>query len=168
MTTLYTDGIKQQAFKWYMESGNLSEVARRVRKIVADGKCSAATIKLWVRKGGWKELRNEAQALATTEIAKEGLQSFLEIEREQLDTYREVTKAGKGAIAAPIRSGESAARVIDIGIRGERGIMMSGLALEFINRVAQVIREEVIDEELRLRIYSRLKAVAREEAEKTT
>lgn len=114
----------------------------------------------WVRDGSWKKKRELSSVKAMERMVEGRSYGIAKTTEEQLLAYRKLWKKGDEALSSlELDKFKDAIEAVDVGIQGERKIMMGMVAVAFVTDVFDAISEEVSDTELLNRIAQRLKKI---------
>lgn len=160
----YPPEIIEFAKGLYMRNLSNSEIARKVRETFG---CRATdvTIGRWARDEKWNEERGEACLATVQKFVDETSYDIAERTRDQIEAYRTMVRKGMETLEdenKEVKSPVTAASMVDLGIRGERQIIMGVIAVMFIGQIIDIIDEEIKDQQVREKVARKLREVAAE------
>jgi hypothetical protein len=120
-------------------------------------------IMTWENKFGWDKERYEFQQKYSKQIIAAENRTLAEIREDQRNIYQLMQRRALDALNdddVKAQSLAEAARVADMGIRGERELMSFKIAEELVSNLLTALRDEIKDPEVLKRIGNRLKSVA--------
>jgi len=163
MGAKYSPEIIEFAKLLYVEKGrSFIQIAGSLSEKM-DRNVPPVTIQSWCHKYNWDDER-QVKAVAILEEGKGEVtleQSLSERIDAQLKLYRDLQDRGNNALAGgEVTKASEAASLIDMGIKGERDVMAGLISTKFVNRVIQILREELDDETLS-KVIVRLKALSK-------
>lgn len=153
---------REKALKLYLGGDSLKVIAN-ILAAEYDRPCKPANISSWSKIGKWSKLKEQTKILAISEIVSKKKNDFVQISEEQAKIYRDVReKANEELQALSFDRPLDAVRALDIGIQGERKISAGIFQVDFLQKIVQIILEEVKDSDAVRRIGIRFQQLITE------
>ncbi len=154
--------VKQVAFakRMYLDGWPYSEIGR-----ILSGETGKPTpvslLRRWSKDRGWDRERTAPQLKAAEKVAKEarlgGAEEPIRAAIEYREAYHKLWQRGLEALRVrDPKSSAEAARLIDLGIKGERGVSQPLVSLAFAYEVYNAIEPELDSDEARGRAAQRV------------
>jgi hypothetical protein len=124
---------------------------------------SSQLIFQWEKDNNWALERERFKAKYSTQIIEQETRSLAQIKADQTRLYELMQSKALNALEDENlrpQSALEAARLADMGIKGQRELLTFKVAEELVSRLLTALREEVSDQDLLRRIGRRLKTVA--------
>lgn len=158
----FSEEMKEMARSMYISGKEIKEILREIR-LKTQRPIKTETIMGWAQRGNWTELRDEARQRALAKVIDEISSEKAGLTTAQINAYRKMWARGLSEIEAQtIFGGLDAAKMVDLGIKGERQIQMGVISVNFVNKLMQILLEEIADETILRKVGLRLKSLAGE------
>jgi len=162
----YPPYIMSQAKELFFRGYSLHKIAEAIKEATGK-KCVASLIHAWKEKDTptWEEQRNVIRSDVSLKLKETTEVDMVERAKEQLEAYQKMTQAGSDFLGRDfviIDKATEAGELIDKGVKGERMISAGLISWSYIERVVQIICEEVKDEEIRRRLATRLQLLTQD------
>lgn len=164
----YNPDIIEFAKGLYLRRLSKSEIARQVRDTF-DVKTTDYTIARWAKDGEWAKELMEVSTKAITQFQEETSYDIAERTQKQIEAYQAATKKGLDALEnedLKVKRAKDAAEMIDIGVRGERQVVMGVVTILLVGQLIDVLESEIKDPQDRERVARKLREVAAQWADK--
>jgi len=155
--------IKSTAYQLYMQGLPINEVYEELVKKYPKEKFVRSTIYSWPKAHRWHEDKTEVRIKTKENIIESEGQRIARLQTEHLDEYEKMRqKAASEMEGLEFNSGEGAAKVLDMGIQGQRKVMEGMININFVQEILGVLVEEIEDKDLLGKISLRLKGIVQE------
>ena len=152
--------VKERAFEIYLKDEKTVPEIVKLLKDEFDVEVKVPTIYAWTRQENWMEQRALARTRGIQAVAENESQRFARLQKEQLDTYEDISaKAHRELRGLTFDNALAAGRAIDTGIRGQRDVMEGMINLQFVQDILGVLVEEIHDKDTLNRIAVKLKTL---------
>lgn len=154
----YPPEVIEMARRLFLEGLSFAKIADSVRETTGRS-CTAKVIWSWHKKYGWVRTKKK---LTGRELIKAQDKARVEVEKTQVQllAYQKMREKGAQALdSIPIAkiSPRDATEMIDLGIKGERRIQVSAWMKKFLDQVANILMDEIKDDEILKRIATRFR-----------
>ena len=144
----------------YLERQSFRDIARQISSQTGR-KASAALIFRWAEKGRWEEERDALEQRALARVAEQTAElredAMVDTIRGQVAAYRSLWERGLDELRdMEITRPSDAIAMVDKGVKGEREILSNAVTRQFLVDVAVIIKAEVHNKEVLLKIGQRL------------
>ena len=152
----YPQDVIDMARRLYLEGSSFNGIARAVGE-ATQRPCTPRTISLWEYREGWTRTPKKLTKRDRVQLQKKTSMEVSETIK-QLQAYRKLWEKGSNVIdSLPVTSISQAVELIDVGIKGERRIMINAWMRSFLDDIGKILFEEIKDEELLKRIGLRFR-----------
>ena len=159
MPKVYDQGIKLRAMKLWIEGLSGPKIVEQINTEFASD-VKVPTLYTWAKQYSWNEQKNLARTEAIEQIKESEGQRFARAQTEPLTEYEGMRHKAEAALGVlQFDRAFDAAKVLDMGIQGERKVMEGMINLQFVQSVLNILVEEVSDTSMIQRIAGRLKAL---------
>ena len=158
----YTEEQKLFAKDLYLRGVTLAEISEQIKETYGR-RCDISLIKYWRDHENWEATAMVIVDQSNKKLAKLITTDLFDRHTKQLKAYQKMTDAGMKAIEnedVVVTRMSDAIDLIDRGIRGERQVAAGLVSLDLIQKLANIIVEEIFDEEAKKRVVGRFKKVA--------
>ena len=143
-----------------MQGQSFRDIARQISSRTGR-KASAALIFKWSERYGWEEERDALEQRALARVAEETAalreDAMVDTIRGQVAAYRTLWERGVSELMSlEITRPSDAIAMVDKGVKGEREILSNAVTRQFLVDVAVIIKSEVHNKEVLLKIGQRL------------
>ena len=144
----------------YLQGSSLRDVARQISSQTGR-RASAALIFKWSERYGWEKEKDALEQTAMARVAEETAElrekAMADTVRNQVAAYRSLWERGLDELRdMEITRPSDAIAMVDKGVKGEREILANAVTKQFLVDVAVIIKSEVHNKEVLLRIGQRL------------
>ena len=163
MPKVYSQEIKLAAMKLWLEGVSGPKIVAKLKEEFLS-EVKLPTLYVWAKQYKWNEQKNIAHTTAMEHIQESEGQRFARVQTEHLVEYEGMRhKAGAALGVLQFDRAYDAAKVLDMGIQGERKVMEGMINLQFVQTVLNVLVEEVSDPDIIQRIAGKLKSLVAQE-----
>jgi len=159
MPKVYDQDIKLRAMKLWVEGLSGPKIVGQINmEFTSDVKIP--TLYTWAKQYNWNEQKNLVRTEAIEQIKESEGQRFARAQIEHLTEYEGMRHKAEAALGVlQFDRAFDAAKVLDMGIQGERKVMEGMINLQFVQSVLNILVEEVPDTAIIQRIAGRLKSL---------
>ena len=159
MPKVYDQEIKTRAMKLWIEGISGPKIVTQINtEFLSDVK--VPTLYAWAKQYNWNEQKTLARTGAMEQVRESEGQRFARAQAEHLTEYEGMRHKAEAALGVlQFDRAFDAAKVLDMGIQGERKVMEGMINLQFVQSVLNILVEEVSDTTMIQRIAGRLKAL---------
>ena len=155
----YSNEIVEYAHRRYLENIPNQVIAREIRE-KWDTKTTDVTVLRWSRRYNWQAEKGVV-LMTSAELIEEEAYDIAEQTKQHVQTYKKLhEKAYDNLDSVIVKSGKDIAEMIDVGIKGERQVVMGLVAMQFISEVVEVLDTEINDPDDRERVVRKLRELA--------
>ena len=163
MPKIYDQEIKLSAMKLWLEGLSGPKIVAKLNEEFAI-EVKLPTLYVWAKQLKWNEQKDLAHTAAMEHIQESEGQRFARVQTEHLTEYEGMRhKAGAALGVLQFDRAYDAAKVLDMGIQGERKVMEGMINLQFVQSVLNILVEEVSDQDTIQRIAGKLKSLVAQE-----
>tara|TARA_R110000824_G_scaffold15102_1_gene63743 strand:- start:220 stop:711 length:492 start_codon:yes stop_codon:yes gene_type:complete len=163
MPKVYDQEIKLSAMKLWIEGLSGPKIVAKLHEEFAT-EVKLPTLYVWAKQLKWNEQKDLAHTAAMEHIQESEGQRFARVQTEHLTEYEGMRhKAGAALGVLQFDRAYDAAKVLDMGIQGERKVMEGMINLQFVQSVLNILVEEVSDQDTIQRIAGKLKSLVAQE-----
>ena len=143
-----------------LQGQSFRDVARQISSQTGR-KTSGALIFTWSKRYGWEEERDALEQRALARVAEETAElredAMVDTIQGQISAYRSLWERGVSELMnLEITRPSDAIAMVDKGVKGEREILSNAVTRQFLVDVAVIIKAEVHNKEVLLKIGQRL------------
>lgn len=152
MSIRYNMDTKEQAKGLFMHGESFAHIARVLG-------CYEETVSQWSRNGCWPEEKARVNAAAAATANQKGIDMSANIDG-QLQAYIDMLNIGNRALhQIKVKSAGEAAQLIDRANKGIKELTLIKLQLTFIVNITEVLKSEITDRDILLRIGEKFRAI---------
>ena len=164
MPKILPQKIKSTAYQLYMEGTPITQIYEKLLKEYPREKFVRSTVYSWPKALRWDEDKTKVRKKTQEHLIESEGQRIARLQREHLDEYETMRNKSKLELTNGLEfnSAEGAAKILDLGIRGQRQVMEGMININFIQEVLGVLVDEIEDQDLLGKISLRLKGIEQE------
>ena len=150
--------IRHRALELYLEGNTAPDIVTTLKGEYEGLNIQPPTIHHWASMGDWKLKRGDAEAVAIATVVETHAEKITRMKEQTLSDYENLRgKAANDLDGVDFTTAPDAAKALDMALRGQREVLEEMIQADFMQKVVNIIMEEVSDAKIKANIGAKLR-----------
>mgnify|MGYP003656192952 CR=1 FL=1 len=152
--------IRHRALALYLEGNTAPDIVNILKREHEGLSLEPPTIYHWADMGKWKEMRGDSEVTAVAAVVESHTEKLTRMKEQSLTDYENLrAKASNDLDMLDFATAPDAAKALDVALKGQREMMEDMIHADFMQKVIDIIMEEVKDPKIRAAIGIKMRSL---------